>query len=267
MSAAGGPAGGHGGVVWTVLGAGAILPRAGYGCSGYALRPAGGHPITLFDCGPGTLRSLGEVGLELGDVRRVILSHYHPDHCLDLCALAFARRNPAFDAPPLELVGPHGLATFLERAGDVYGDRGWLRFEDTTVREVDPGEPGTLSFPDVSVSWTPTGHTPEAVAWRAELGGVSVAYTGDSGENPSVTALARDVDLLVAECSFPDELGTPNHLTPSGAGRLARDAGCKRLLLTHFYPVMDPEEARTVCAEIYSGTIEVASDGSSYRVG
>jgi len=258
---------GHGGIVWTVLGAGAILPREGYGCSGYALRPLAGGPLTLFDCGPGTLRSLGEVGLELGDVRRVILSHYHPDHCLDLCALAFARRNKGFDASAIELVGPRGLQEFLERAAAIYGTRNWLRFDDVTVREVDPETPGTLELEDLHASWTATGHTPEAVAWRVELGGVSLAYTGDSGENPDVAALARGVDLLVAECSFPDELGTENHLTPSSAARLANDAGCKRLLLTHFYPVLDPEEARAVAAQTFSGPIEIARDQSSYRVG
>ena len=42
-----------------VLGAGSILPRAGYGCAGYALRPTPDGALTLFDCGPGSLRALG----------------------------------------------------------------------------------------------------------------------------------------------------------------------------------------------------------------
>lgn len=258
-------------VIWTVLGAGAILPRAGYGCSGYALRPARDARLTLFDCGPGTLRSLAEAGLALGDVRRVILSHFHPDHCLDVLALAFARRNPGFDAPPLELVGPTGLIEWLARAGDLYGSRGWLRFDDTAVREVDPGAPGTLAFDDFDARWTATGHTPNALAWRADVpsgpGRVALAYTGDSGENPRVAELARGVDLLVAECSFPDALATEHHLTPSSAARLARDAGARRLLLTHFYPVLDPDEALAVAARTFTGPIELARDRSSHRVG
>ena len=94
---------------WTVLGAGSILPRAGYGCAGHALRSTPGGRVTLFDCGPGTIRALASAGIGLGEVERVAISHFHPDHWLDLLALAFARRNPASQpAPRLELVGPRG---------------------------------------------------------------------------------------------------------------------------------------------------------------
>ena len=66
------------------------------------------------------------------------------------------------------------------------------------------------------------------MSWRADLaGGESVAYSGDTPESQAVAELAREVDLFVVECSLPDELGTPNHLTPSSAGRLAAAAGCR----------------------------------------
>ena len=54
-----------------VLGAGSILPRAGYGCSGYALRPAPGEPVTLLDCGPGSIRALGGAGIDVAEIERV----------------------------------------------------------------------------------------------------------------------------------------------------------------------------------------------------
>ena len=252
--------------LWKVLGAGSILPRAGYGSSGYALRPADGARWTLFDCGPGTLRALGAAGIALGDVERVVLSHFHPDHCWDVFALAFARRNPNLgDLGPLELVGPRGLAAWLERGGAVYGARGWTRFEGARVEEVDPAARGELAREGLALSWTATGHTPEALAWRADLaGGSSVAYSGDSGENQDVAALARGVELFACECSFPDDRAVDHHLTPSSAARLARAAGCRRLLLTHFYPELDPENARAVAARTFAGGIELARDQSEH---
>src|SRR5688572_26913771 len=94
----------------TVLGAGSILPRAGYGCAGYALRPAKGARVTLFDCGPGSIRALGAARIDLNEIERVVISHFHADHCLDLFALAFARNNPTLHPlPTLEIVGPVGL--------------------------------------------------------------------------------------------------------------------------------------------------------------
>ena len=254
--------------LWKVLGAGSILPRAGYGSSGYALRPAPGERSTLFDCGPGTLRALGAAGLGLADVERVVLSHFHPDHCWDVFALAFARRNPNLrDLGELELVGPRGLAAWLERGAAVYGSRGWTRFEGARVLEVDPAGPGGFVREGLALSWTATGHTPEALAWRADLeGGASVAYSGDSGENADVAALARGVELFACECSFPDDAAVAHHLTPSSAARLARAAGCRRLLLTHFYPELDPAEARAVAARTFAGEIELARDQSEHAL-
>ncbi len=252
-----------------MLGAGSILPRVGYGASGYALRTEPGAPVTLFDCGPGSIRSLASAGIEIAEIDRVVLSHFHPDHCLDLFALAFARRNPNLaGAPALELVGPRGFAAWLHRGAAVYGERNWLVFDRTTVREVDPrAAAGRIECGSFELFWTATDHTPEAVAWRANIeGGASVTYSGDSGEAPAVARLAHGTELFVCECSFPDERAVAHHLTPSSAGRLARDAGCERLLLTHFYPEMDPEAARRGAARVFTGVIELARDGSRHAL-
>ena len=79
--------------------------------------------------------------------------------------------------------------------------------------------------------------------------------------------LARGVELFCCECSFPEEHSQPNHLNPAGAARLAAHAGCERLLLTHFYPSMEPERAKLEAAAIYRGTIEIARDGSRHPIG
>jgi ribonuclease BN (tRNA processing enzyme) len=252
----------------TVLGAGSILPRANYGCSGYALRPGAGARVTLFDCGPGSIRMLGNVGIALGEVERVVLSHFHIDHCLDVFALAFARSNSAFQpAPPLEIVGPVGLAAMLER-----GEHSLARIAkdpQATITEValDGNGRASLSRSGVRLSCVANGHTSEAVSWRADLdGGASLAYTGDTPANPRVAELAREVDLFAIECSNPDHRAVPGHLTPSSAGELARASHCRRVLLTHFYPDMQPDLAREIVARIYPGPIELARDGSLHAL-
>ena len=255
---------------WTVLGAGSILPRAGFGCSGHALRPTQGGLVTLFDCGPGSVRMLGTVGIALEEVERVCLTHYHPDHCLDLLALAFARRSPSFEPRirrPLEIIGPRGLVEFLERGAALYGEKTWTRFGAATVVEVDPSERGaSLDRGELRLAWVATLHTPHSIAWRADGPGGSVAYSGDTGENADVAELARGADLFVCECSFPDDAAVDHHLTPSSAARLARTAQCKTLLLTHFYPSLTPESAREAAARTFDGAVETARDGSRHRV-
>ena len=249
--------------VLTVLGAGSSLPRAGYGCAGYALRPEPGGPVTLLDCGPGSVRSLGTAEIELDAVERVVLSHYHLDHCADLLALAFARRNPFYHGlPPIELIGPRGLTSFLDRAVALAGSS--ASFGDALVREVDPAG-GTLETGGLTLSWAPTGHTDSSVAWRVTTAaGETLAYSGDSGEVDALVELARSVDLFLCECSFPDGEGVPQHMTPSSAARTASRAGVRALLLTHFYPELDPETAREAAARIFRGPLSAARDGARY---
>jgi ribonuclease BN (tRNA processing enzyme) len=252
---------------WCVLGAGSILPRAGYGPAGYALRPAPAAPVTLFDCGPGSLRGLPGVGIELREVERIVLSHFHLDHCLDLFAFAFARRNPSLGSPPpLEVIGPRGLRRLVDGAEGALG--ALARDPAASFLEVEPaGGLPALERGPLRLTWTPTLHTPEALAWRADLPGASLAYSGDSPETPEVADLARGVDLFTLECSHADGRGVPGHLTPSSAARMAARAGARRLLLTHFYPELEPEEARAVAARGFAGEILLARDGLRLSLG
>ncbi|MFG3150847.1 ribonuclease Z [Streptomyces sp. NPDC048219] len=110
------------------------------------------------------------------------------------------------------------------------------------------------------------------------LGGVSLdevsevrrgqrfAFVMDTRLCPGVHELAEGCDLLVIESTFLDEDGElaadHGHLTAGQAARVARDAGVRHLVLTHFsqrYP--DPEEFRRQArAAGYDGELTVAHD-------
>jgi len=144
----------------------------------------------------------------------------------------------------------------------------WAKNPHADVVEVELDEHGAaaLAREGVELRCVRTGHTPEALAWRAEGAWGSVAYTGDSGEVDDVARLARGADLFVIECSFPDDRAVPGHLTPSGAGRMAQRAGCAKAVLTHFYPDVDPEQARLAAQREFEGALETSRDGSVHRI-
>ena len=79
--------------------------------------------------------------------------------------------------------------------------------------------------------------------------------------------LARGADLLILECSFPDEEAIAGHLTPSEAGDIATRAGAKKLLLTHFYPEILTTDIEAQCRKTYQGDLVLASDLLSLSVG
>ena len=237
-----------------MLGAGSALPHPvtnglRYGPSGYVLRDRPGERVTLLDCGPGSIRSLGDHGIAVEHVERVVLSHEHTDHLLDLFALFFARANPNLaPLPPLEVIGPRGIAERMERAPAALGR--WVVPRETTVVEFEPGA-GAFERDGWTFAAHPTGHTPTAVGWRVERGRATLAYSGDTGEVPEQVELARDADLYLVECASNDSDPAPHHLHPQAVARLAEAAQPRRLLLTHFYPGVDPEASR---AAVEAGT-------------
>ena len=65
-----------------------------------------------------------------------------------------------------------------------------------------------------------------------------MAFVMDTRPCAGAIALARDVDLLVAESTYLEseaaEARERGHMTAGDAARLAVEAGARRLVLTHF---------------------------------
>lgn len=242
-----------------LLGTGSILPHAERSPAGYALCAEDGRCAWL-DAGPGTLARFGRTGLDLAALDHVFLTHFHPDHCLDVAALLFARRNPAFEhVPPLTIVGPRGTKALVRNLQGVWG--GWVRDESVQIHEIGPdGRYATAAY---RVQAAPTHHTDHALCYRLTFDdGFVLTYSGDSDDVPELERNAAGADLFLCECSFPDAEYVAGHLTPRAAGALAARADVEHLVLTHFYPSLDPEQAVRAARHAFAGEITAARDGA-----
>jgi len=104
-------------------------------------------------------------------------------------------------------------------------------------------------------------HISESVGYRIEFkDGRSIAISGDTDYCRNIVDLASEVDLLILECSFPDGKKVEGHLTPSLAGRIGLESRCKRLLLTHLYPICDQFDILKQCEQVYKGEIILGED-------
>lgn len=226
---------------YTLVGSGTCIPDAERGPAAHHFTC--GDLSLLCDLGSGTLRRMHGLGLETGTLDLVAVTHRHQDHIADLLPLLFALRyTPGLDRErPLSLVGYPGLRADLDALTAIYGE--WVTAPGFPLEIWEAGDtPVELEREGASVELEacPVLHTPEAVGFRLtfEVEGreVVVAYTGDTEACAQATELARDADLLIAECSAADELPVSGHLTPRAVGRLAAAANCSRLVATHFYP-------------------------------
>ncbi|MFJ6560947.1 MBL fold metallo-hydrolase [Streptomyces sp. NPDC091412] len=117
-----------------------------------------------------------------------------------------------------------------------------------------------------------------ALAYRIDSAYGSVTFSGDTAESANLARLAEGTDVLVHEAvnlDFYRSRGfSPaflahqenSHTPPAGAGRVAKAAGARRLVLSHFAGPADAEYWRTEAASTYDGPIDVATSGARFSV-
>lgn len=171
----------------------------------------------------------------------LFISHFHLDH----------------------VSGLHSLAKFKFPQGmDIYVGPGRKKDFDTLVQppftvgiDKDPNNIATLST-EIRVHELAEGkqqipflvevveqfHAYRNHGYRVNLEGKTIAYSGDTGIGPNSRLLAQNADLLIHECSYmkapkDDKWG---HVDATQATNLAKEAGVKKLILTHFDPTQSP---------------------------
>jgi len=246
-----------------ILGSGTGIPSLRRGSPG--LLVFSDASIVLIDSGSGTLRKMLEIGITYQDVDLLLYTHIHPDHVSDLIPILFACKNADFPrTKDLSCIGGPGFKHHFDQLKKVYGSWMDAHFYHLTVDEV-CDKP--LSLWDLQISSKGMAHLPGSVGYRIEFkDGKSIAISGDTDYCRNIVELAYETDLLILECSFPDEKKVEGHLTPSLAGRIALESHCKRLLLIHLYPVCDQFDIREQCKQIYEGEIILGEDLMKIRI-
>jgi ribonuclease BN (tRNA processing enzyme) len=237
------------GVGYTCIGSGTCVPRASRGPACHLVQA--GELRILLDIGSGSLRTLARLGEDFSTLTAVGLTHRHMDHVGDLLPLFFAlRHTPGLDrSDPLQVFGYSGLHRDLERLSTLFGRWVLEPRVPLEIAELEPGAALALNARGAraTVAAGAVNHTAEAVGFRLEITqdgeGVSplrtITYSGDTGATDSLIGLARDADLFVCECAFPDDQRVEGHLTPSELLPICAAARPRSTVATHLYPVWD----------------------------
>jgi ribonuclease Z len=253
-----------------VLGTASQVPTRHRNHNGYLLRWDGEG--ILFDPGEGTQR---QMLINLDKVPHEITAHYPRSGQRFFDRLRYAtayRETVALTEAPVDTDGPLARtpgytleARKLSHPVEAYG-----------YRLVEPD--GRRMLPDRLAAHGIKGPDVGRIQREGTLGGVPLeevsevrrgqrfAFVMDTRLCDGVHALAEGCDMLVIESTFLDEdedLAVDfGHLTAGQAARVAREAGVRHLVLTHFSQrYTDPEEfERQARAAGYEGELTVARD-------
>ncbi len=235
-----------------------------------------GTKMYIVDIGEGGSRNIGRMGLPIGKVEALFLTHFHSDHIDSLGPLMLQRWAGGGATSPMPVYGPPGVDEVVKGFNQAYTlDRGY-RIAHHGPDIIHPGgfggeaRPFTLD-PDVptlvldqdglTVHAFGVDHHPiePAVGYIFEYKGRKIVLSGDTRKTPSVFAAAKGADLLAHEALAPDMVqrisnaakaagrdglahimnDIPNyHTSPEEAAEQARDAGVAYLLMYHIVPAL-----------------------------
>ena len=246
----------------TTIGTGTAAPHPHRAQSGTLVEV--GDVRLLIDCGSAVVLRMAERGIAWQKITHVANTHFHADHTTDLANLIYAWRYGQLPSrtDPVELIGPPGFAALLDAMKLAFGADLLDHPFPITITELAPGA-GREIAEGVFLDAFKVPHTEESVAYSVRGRGRRVVVTGDTGFEPALGAWAEGCDVLVCECSLPDAMALPLHLTPRQCGALAAIARPMRLVLTHFYPPVEAEDIAGQVAEQFDGSMVMAHDGWS----
>ena len=240
----------------TVLGGTGAFPLPGQACSGFLLDWDGFRVV--LDLGYATLPRL-LAHTPSADVDAVVITHEHPDHCIDLHGLFRIRLYGGRATERLPLYCPPGVLARL--AGLEPGVDLQSVFD---VHDL----PGSYQLGPFTLSCVELSHFVPNVGIRLDTPTTAIAYTGDTGPDPLLVELGRDVDLFIVEATDrPGETqqALRNLLTAEEAGHWAARAGAARLLLTHFWPGNDRQAAVLAAQNFFDGDVFIADQDLEIR--
>jgi ribonuclease Z len=282
----------------TFLGTSGSTPTVERGMPSIAIKYE--SELMLWDCGEGTQRQMMRYHVGYGSISAIFVSHPHIDHYLGLFGLLETLKlsSPSpkkvrlfipktVGEPNYEFVTTESTASgelysgkdFSVRAfpvkhcrgayGFVFEEEDKIKFHEDKAHAL--GLKGSM-FREIQKKGKLTVGGKEIlladITWKRP--GRKIVYSGDCTPDARLVEEARGADLLIHEATFDsslkEEAKERMHSTAEDAAKAARDAGVKRLVLTHLSPrFSDPapllEQAKAVFPET-----QIASDGLSIDI-
>jgi len=233
----------------------------------------------LIECGPGITNQIKKAGFNPVEIDNVFLTHFHVDHIIEFPFFVKSTYLTGRSGP-INVYGPTGMNEFMDNLMNktcYYIPPLIRKLRDKevvlNVKEFDKGV--ILEEDNLKVEALNVLHDESVLkimktnCYKFSVDGKSIVISGDFEACKALTDMSKDVDILIAECSMPEEVGyKPGHCLPSALGKLAQDAKVKKVVVMHLFPPHrgKEQEAIDIIKEYFTGEVVIANDFDVFEV-
>ena len=235
-----------------------------------------GNLRLLFDCGRGATLRLAQVGVPIGSISRLFLTHLHSDHVIQISDLLLTGWAGGGRTIPLEIWGPDGTRAMMDHMQQAFA------FDIQMRRDVDEKLDGDgikvvshditqgVVFDGQGVKVTAFlvdhGLLIPAFGYRVDYRGRSVVLSGDTRLSENLIRAAQRVDVLVHEVVDPEtnREGARRHTTPEQAGEVFARVKPRLAIYSHG---PNAESVITHTRKTYAGPLHGAEDMLTIEIG
>ncbi|QXD25274.1 MBL fold metallo-hydrolase [Opitutia bacterium ISCC 51] len=256
-----------------------------------------GDKYLLVDCGRGVTQRLWQLGVPLGRVDGLFVTHLHSDHVIGIPDLLltgwlsspFGGRKGNFN-----VWGPEGTQSMMDHIRLAYQGDVDIRVKDQgfTLEGVTPNtveiEAGLIYNQDgVKVTAIVVNHgelIKPAYGYRVDYDGRSVVISGDTKYYPPLAEAAKGTDLFIhaVGAAKPELLASKDswrvildhHTEPEDVGRIFGQAQPKMAALYHYVTLTNGEIKPPSLGEIsarlkttYTGPLTMGADLTRFIIG
>ena len=256
-----------------------------------------GDQKLLIDAGRGATIRLYQLGVPIGRIDALLLTHYHSDHTAgipDVWLTGWLQSDFAGRKEPFHVIGPVGAKILMSHLERAYALDIKIRIEDeklpregiaVQVEEFD--HDGTIYEREgLKVIAFEVDHgdaIKPAYGYRIEYGGHAVVISGDTRCNENVAKYGAGTDLLIHEVAIvrPELESEPfiqrimaHHTTAREAGSIFARTKPKLAAFTHLVflasehvPPASVDDLIAATRETYVGPLEIGEDLMSFEIG
>jgi len=194
-----------------------------------------GSEKLMFDCGRAATIRMGQLGMLLGEVNKLFVTHLHSDHVIgipDLYLTGWASQGRVVPRRVWGPVGTRDMMTYLKKAFafDIHMRRDvdeLFPAEGIKTVATDIREGVVYDENGVKVTAFLADHGPvkPAFGYRVDYRGHSVAISGDTRPSDNLVKFSQGVDLLIHEGGGPKKTdsieGRPDEMIRGSENRAA----------------------------------------------